>query len=208
MIRRIFITGANRGIGLAIALRCLQDYNDTHVILACRSSVRGNEALQKIKGFNSAFEDRVSFLECDVASSESVSLAAQTLKDILPKNEKLYGIVNNAGIALGTTQDILNINVRGPKRVDDAFIPMLDPKNGRIVQMSSGAASGCVEKASEDDKEFFVDPDVTWDKIEAFMGNVESRVSAGEEKDWVGYGAYELSKALLNSLYLCHCFSG
>ena len=44
MVRRILITGANKGIGFAIANRCLQDHSDTHVILGCRSVARGEAA--------------------------------------------------------------------------------------------------------------------------------------------------------------------
>ena len=35
------------GIGLAIANRVLSDYHDTHVVMACRSYARGEEAFRK-----------------------------------------------------------------------------------------------------------------------------------------------------------------
>ena len=50
---------------------------------------------------------------------------------------KLYGIVNNAGTGLGHgggAELILNTNLHGPKRVTDAFLPLLDTP-GRVVMV-------------------------------------------------------------------------
>ena len=72
-------------------------------------------------------------IEMDTASDESVRKAAADLETALGKKPPpLYAIVNNAGIASGTVAEILNVNVRGPKRVDDAFGPLLDPLEGRV----------------------------------------------------------------------------
>ena len=58
----------------------------------------------------------------------------------------LYGLVNNAGCGLAQDGDfnvdlMLNTNFLGPKRVSEAFLPLLDTSVGRIVNVSSGAAS-------------------------------------------------------------------
>ena len=44
------------------------------------------------------------------------------------------------------TEVIFNTNLNGPKRVCDAFVPMLDASRGRIVNVSSGAASGYMKR--------------------------------------------------------------
>ena len=109
----------------------------------------------------------------------------------------LYGIVNNAGIVGAPLADILETNTRGPKRVDDAFLPLLDPARGRIVQISSGSAPSCVAKSSEARRPFFVDPEVTWAGIDALMGEAlgaPDLASLGIGEVWEGYG---FSKALL-----------
>ena len=62
---------------------------------------------------------------------------------------KLYALVNNAGIGFKaeiTTHDMMNTNYMGLKRVIDAFFGLIDPKEGRIVNTSSGAASGWLKK--------------------------------------------------------------
>ena len=142
MVRRVLITGANKGIGLAIANRCLADHNDTHVILGCRSTSRGDAAAAELGATNPDWKERVTVLQMDTSDDDSVKSAAAKVEQTFGKDPRpLFGIVNNAGIAAGSIEEVLNVNIRGPRRVDTAFIPLLDPKGGRIVQMSSGAAS-------------------------------------------------------------------
>jgi len=203
MVRRILITGANKGIGLAIAARCLDDHADTHVVMACRSIARGNAAQEQLAATKPEWKERITVLEMDTASDTSVQAAAASLEAKFGRSPPpLYGIVNNAGIA-GGFEEVLNVNVRGPKRVDDALMPLLDPA-GRIVQMSSGAASGCVSKSAPERIKFFTDPGVTWAQIDAVVKEVLAYPNGPKdfEQNGIGIGlspAYGLSKALLNS---------
>ena len=111
--------------------------------------------------------------------------------------------MQGGGIASGTVSEILNVNVRGPKRVDDAFVPLLDPKAGRVVQMSSGAASGCVSRCTEARQKFFIDTQVTWAQISALLTEVEALPGGAKDLEGAGLGAsmgvYGLSKACLMS---------
>ena len=132
MVRRILVTGANRGIGLAVVNRCLQDHEDAYVILACRTAARGDEAASQLIAAKPEWRERLMVVQMDTSSDDSVKAAATTLGAKLGTSPPpLYGIVNNAGIAVGTVAEILNTNVRGPKRVDDAFIPLLEPTGRR-----------------------------------------------------------------------------
>ena len=55
-------------------------------------------------------------------------------------NEKLYGLINNAGVATSAEKDVMiNTNIYGTKNMTDAFLPLLDPNEGRIVNLGSGA---------------------------------------------------------------------
>ncbi|GMH63934.1 hypothetical protein TL16_g07039 [Triparma laevis f. inornata] len=172
----ILVTGANRGIGVAIVGRCLLQSKEMHIVLAF-SELRKADA----------------------------------------KFQKLTAIVNNAGIAYGSTANILNVNTLGPKRIDDDFLPFLDmaaPGKPRIVQISSGAAPRCVQSSSAKRRSFFMEtPNVTWEKISAVVDEVNQGSGAkggdltkGELKKQFGIGslkgpgssAYSLSKALLN----------
>lgn len=204
MVRRVLITGANKGIGLAIARRCLLDHGDTLVILACRSRQRGQVAMASLVEENTAWSDRVLLIDMDTSSDASVNTAATTLAEKFGAGEKLYAICNNAGVAGGSLSQVLNVNVRGPRRVDEAFIPLLDAQQGRVVQISSGAASQCVVKCSKERQRFFVDPSVTWEAIEGVMTEATACGVEGFEERGIGVamGGYGLSKALLNSYTL------
>ena len=55
-------------------------------------------------------------------------------------DQKLFGLVNNAGTGYGhnvTDKDIINTNFFGPKRVCDNFMSLVDPKAGRIINVGS-----------------------------------------------------------------------
>ncbi len=59
----------------------------------------------------------------------------------------LHAVVNNAGVGLGhgvTNSDVMNVNDYGPRRVVEAFLPLVNPDGGRLIGTSSGAASGYV----------------------------------------------------------------
>ena len=137
MVRRILITGANKGIGLALTRRCLLDHTDTHVILGVRSLERGRLAVAVLAAEQPSWTSRLTLLQIDVASEASVSAAAARFCEMMQGcgAEPLYAICNNAGIAGGTLEDILTTNTMGPRRVDAAFLPLLDRQAGRIVMV-------------------------------------------------------------------------
>ena len=89
-MRRVLVTGANKGIGLAIVEAILNEHTDTFVYLGSRDRARGDEARAKLGDRAS----RVEVIALDVASNASAQAAAK-------KVERLYAIVNNAGIGSG-----------------------------------------------------------------------------------------------------------
>ena len=67
-------------------------------------------------------------------------------------DQKLFGLVNNAGTGLGHgtgDKDLFNTNVYGPKRVYDNFISFMEPEKGRIVNMGSGVGPGFVKNITD-----------------------------------------------------------
>ena len=142
--RQALVTGANKGIGFAIAKGLA--VADMTVWMGARDRARGEEAVAKLQdvGFD------VRFLEIDVADDASVRRAADTLG---AETGALDVLVNNAGILLDVTkppsevpiEDIkatFEVNLYGPIRVTQAFIPLLkSAEAARIVMMSSGVGS-------------------------------------------------------------------
>jgi NAD(P)-dependent dehydrogenase (short-subunit alcohol dehydrogenase family) len=120
----ILITGANRGIGLALA-RIYAQRGDT-VFACCRTPNRA-EQLQALTKLHS-----VNVLELDVGDANSVTALAKTLSspiDILINNA---GIIGQPGENQTATSmdfamwaDILNINTMGPVRVMQDLLPHL-----------------------------------------------------------------------------------
>jgi len=170
-MRHVVITGSNKGIGFALARRCLLNHDDTAVVLACRSAQRGSAAAAKLVAESAAWRGRVSVLEMDTASDSSVAAAALKLAEALGP-AKLYAICNNAGIAAGSVSRQFEVNARGPRRVCLALLPLLAP-NGRVVNMSSGAASSCVSKCDANRRALLCDPQVSWAQIEALLTECE-----------------------------------
>jgi len=138
------ITGANKGIGLAIA-KGLGELG-YRVWVGARDAERGRVAVATLV----AAGIEAHFLELDVSDARSVHDAVSALAR---ETEHLDVLVNNAGISLGSAQkpsqqtmDVLqavyDVNVFGPIRVTQAFLPLLERAAGaRVVMMSSGLGS-------------------------------------------------------------------
>ena len=180
-MKRIFVTGGNDGIGFAL---CKQLAADGHfVYLGSRSAEKGVAAVAAI-GANATL------VVCDVTSDSSVAAAAAAVQGMLG-GAKLYGIVNNAGTGLGHgggAELILNTNLHGPKRVTDAFLPLLDTP-GRVVMVGSGAGPGFIKGCTDAAiKRVLIGGDATWAQI---VGTLDAGVAHDRMQ---GYG---LSKAAL-----------
>ena len=78
-MRRILVTGANKGIGFAIAERILEEADDTFVFLGSRDRGRGDAAVERLRQAGAGRADRIQAVEIDVASDESVDLAARDM---------------------------------------------------------------------------------------------------------------------------------
>jgi len=87
-MKRILVTGANKGIGLAIVTKLLQDFPETHLLLGSRDLGRGQEALQQIvKQLGYAGKNRVDLIQIDVTSEQSVRKAVETVKTMFGDSE-------------------------------------------------------------------------------------------------------------------------
>lgn len=142
--RQALITGANKGIGLAIAKGLAEA--GFFVWIGARDQSRGGQAVAQLRdaGLDAGL------LELDVAVEDSVYRAAAMLSEQIGALDVL---INNAGIAVDMTkapsevrmQDmkaVYEVNLFGPVRVTQAFLPLLkNADQARIVMMSSGVGS-------------------------------------------------------------------
>ena len=187
--KTVLVTGANTGIGYALC-KLLATEHGCSVLLGSRTKSKGEKAVADIKKL--APNASVELVEIDVSSDESVAAAAAAVK---AKGVKLYGLVNNAGVGLNTSGDIIETNFKGPIRVSEAFLQMIQD-GGRIVNVSSGGASSWVRQQDEATKKFYSNPDIS---KEALVADV-AKQAAGSEGGWPG--TYGLSKAGLTAYTL------
>ncbi|MCA9632543.1 MAG: SDR family NAD(P)-dependent oxidoreductase [Myxococcales bacterium] len=203
MTRRVLITGANKGIGKATVAAALEQDAGCAVLLGSRSVERGEAAKAELASERQGWGERIEVVELDVADDDSVNAAAKRVAERYGRDPApLYGIVNNAGIGLGSAdlETILDVNTRGPKRVLDAFMPLLRA-DGRIVNVSSASGPMFVSGCSAVRKAQLTDPNAGWPGVEALIEEALRIQAEGGDFSAAGLGegnAYGLSKALLN----------
>ena len=78
-MKRVVITGANRGIGLALVEAVLEASEENAVWLGARDEARGTTACESLCKKNAAWADRLTVLPLDVADANSVKAAAATV---------------------------------------------------------------------------------------------------------------------------------
>jgi NAD(P)-dependent dehydrogenase (short-subunit alcohol dehydrogenase family) len=136
------ITGANRGIGLALTMELLR--RGDHVVAAARDPWGG--ALAEVA---SAQAGTLTPLELDVTSDASVAAAKQALDgrpiDVLVNNAGVYGPRDRQSardMDFKAWREVFEVNVYAPLRVAQAFLPNVEAGSGRkIVTISSRMGS-------------------------------------------------------------------
>lgn len=144
MSKTALITGANKGIGLEMALQLARDHGFT-VLLGARDAGRGQSAADALK----AAGLDAHWVHLDVTNADSTRDAVRRVEEF----DGLDALINNAGIdrdagrppsstSLDTMRETYETNVFAPVALINAFLPLLrQSKAGRIVNMSSGLGS-------------------------------------------------------------------
>jgi NAD(P)-dependent dehydrogenase (short-subunit alcohol dehydrogenase family) len=204
-MRRIVVTGANKGIGLALVSAILEQAEDTYVYLGARDVDRGEAARAPLVGAHPGWASRLEVVALDVTADASVARARTQLEAKLG-GERLYGVVNNAGVgsAAGSLATTLEVNARGVRRVCEALVSLLG-KDGRVVNVTSAAGPSFVAKCSDERKRLFTNPGVEWSQIEAVMKEALELDAAKRSLVEIGLADgdyYGFSKACANAFTL------
>lgn len=187
--KNILVTGGNAGIGRALCRQLVVDHG-CKVFMGARNADRGAAGLKAITDAHPDAASSIELVNIDVSDDASVTAAAALLK---AKGVTLYALVNNAGVGFNTgigVDGLLQCNFYGPKRVSDAFLELIDAQAGRIVNVSSGAASMWLRNESPEQKNFFSRGDTSWEELAAAVEKAAPSASMG---------AYGLSKAGLTA---------
>ena len=137
--KSVLVTGASSGIGRATALRLAAE--GMTVFATCRKATDG-EALQ-----SAAKRGTLTPLLMDVTAPDSIQACREKIAASL--NGGLDGLVNNAGVGISGPMEalpleavraIFEVNLFGQLAVIQAFLPLLLPRRGRIVNIGSVGA--------------------------------------------------------------------
>ena len=140
------VTGASRGIGLAIAVKLSE--LGSEVVITARRRDELEKAAQKIRTGGG----RCEAIPCDVSSLAEVERLASKLSD---RRENLKIVINNAGVGgfsaplhetdPETWEKIINTNLRGVYHMIRAFAPTLIANGGGdIINISSLAGKNAL----------------------------------------------------------------
>lgn len=137
-MRAIFVTGASTGIGSATTAALAR------AGFLVYAGVRNDEAGERLR----ALHENIRPLQLDVTSAADIQAAADAVR---ASGDRLFGLVNNAGIAIGGPLEtvpvdqlryIFDVNAVGAIAVTQAFLPLLRGEPSRIVFV--GSVSGRV----------------------------------------------------------------
>ncbi|HWA77060.1 MAG TPA: SDR family NAD(P)-dependent oxidoreductase [Polyangiaceae bacterium] len=203
-MQRLLVTGGNKGIGFAIVNAILSQHQDTFVLLGSRDARRGEQARQQLLAAHADWAARLEVLELDVSSDASVAAAAGRVRERFQNEQTpLSALVNNAGIGGSAgLRAVLEVNTFGVRRACEAFLPLLDPQSGRIVNVTSAAGPSFVATCSAERQKFLLDPAIQWPSLKAFLDECLAIEGGKEAFSARGLGdgnAYGLSKACANS---------
>ncbi|MCU6791795.1 SDR family oxidoreductase [Paenibacillus sp. WQ 127069] len=140
----VLITGANRGLGLAITTEALE--RGHHVIAGVRSLRSNIDALSSLA---TRHGKQLEVVELDVTNEEGIAELAGRYKR---EGRSLGAIINNAAILVARKERIeglqiedmertMDINLYGPMRVVKHFLPLVTEAKAAVINISSEAGS-------------------------------------------------------------------
>jgi NAD(P)-dependent dehydrogenase (short-subunit alcohol dehydrogenase family) len=143
----VMITGANRGIGLALT-RAYAD--DGWMVLAC---CRDPESADDLDALDEDPTREVHPIRMDVADPAAVAIVAERLSDV-----GIDLLINNAGLGdresrlenmdYDRWRQVLEVNTIGPFRVTEAFLPHLRAGEGKKVMTISSIMGSIADNGS------------------------------------------------------------
>ncbi len=139
-VRTILITGTSSGIGRHAALTF--DGLGHRVFAGVRRTADGD-------ALKAEASSRLTPLQLDVTDAQSLRAAHALVTQAL-NGAPLHGLVNNAGMNIGGVleflepkklRELFEVNVFGVLAVTQQFLPLLRESRGRVVNISSAAAT-------------------------------------------------------------------
>ncbi|XP_076975033.1 carbonyl reductase [NADPH] 1 [Tamandua tetradactyla] len=203
--RVALVTGANKGIGFAIARDLCRQFSGD-VVLTARDAARGRAAVQQLQaeGLSPRFH------QLDIDDLQSI----RALRDFLRKE---YGgldvLVNNAGIAFKTVDPTpfhiqaevtLKTNFFGTQAVCKELLPLIKPQ-GRVVNVSSVVSVRALKACSQELQQKFRSETITEEELVELMNKFVEDTKTGvyQKEGWpnTAYGVSKIGVTVLSRIY-------
>ncbi|GKZ55914.1 hypothetical protein AnigIFM49718_001080 [Aspergillus niger] len=138
------ITGANQGLGFAVAKKLATDHPGYHVLMGYRDATKGEEAIAKLKSRG---------LTVDGRAAEQASAQFGRL-DVLINNA---GVISEGRSPEGTSlcqtwQTGFDINTMAHVITTEAFVPLLEKAALPLVVFVSSALGSCTGRLDPNDQ--------------------------------------------------------
>ncbi len=130
--KAVLITGATSGLGLKMTETLSKAGYIVYAGARKDADMKRLEAMENVEA-----------VKIDVTIQSDIDAAVETIE---AKGRGLYGLINNAGVAVfGPIAEVdvseleyqMDVNVYGPYRVTQAFVPMIKKSKGRIATTGS-----------------------------------------------------------------------
>jgi NAD(P)-dependent dehydrogenase (short-subunit alcohol dehydrogenase family) len=148
-VRTVFVTGANRGLGLEITAQLLE--RGERVLAACRVP----HAAAELHALAATHAGRLDVVELDVVRPESIAAAATVVRGLTPRIDLLFNVAGTKGnlgpdpsqnlsrvfgeIEAGSMAEIFAVNATGPLLVVQALSPLLS--DAVVINVTSSMGS-------------------------------------------------------------------
>lgn len=142
-MKKVLVTGANKGIGYEIAKQMSE--KNFHVLLGARDITCGKAAADEINSLGG----KVTFIQLDLSSEESIHKAVEEIKT---DHRDLSILINNAGIGgnmehgpleteMRALREAFEVNFFGTFELTRGIIPLIKENEGIITNVTMEMAS-------------------------------------------------------------------
>lgn len=138
-VKKVLVTGANKGIGFGIAKHL--GLSGWQVIIGARDKERAEKAIRELQALN---VEVLGWVNIELTDFTGIEKVVEELKE---KHPDLSLLVNNAGIPgdmsvdslhteIGVVRETLEVNFVGTFQLTKALAPLLSRNGGRVVNVT------------------------------------------------------------------------